>query len=245
MYLTHHYIVDCVAGASLAIATFYFFLNDEMRWAPNVAGAITATANGSASAGHDDVEDGRWSLDDIELGGVGDDIESGGAGGAGGRKSRSGSSSSSKHVNGYAVHQERAGYESDSGSVKSGATGSRKVSMDASSALGIGRSKSPFSGIKGVWVNTHDRPSSSSSGAGLGGGNGPSSPAGEAGHGIVGGGSVAGAGGNGSGNGSGLGSPASASASAFVGVQDGLGVESRSRSPRPFVGSPGSAGAGM
>ncbi|CAA7264070.1 unnamed protein product [Cyclocybe aegerita] len=31
MYLTHHYLIDVVGGACLAIASFYFFLPDELR----------------------------------------------------------------------------------------------------------------------------------------------------------------------------------------------------------------------
>jgi hypothetical protein len=35
MYLTHHYLVDVVGGACLAVACFYFFLPPELRKIPN------------------------------------------------------------------------------------------------------------------------------------------------------------------------------------------------------------------
>ncbi|PPR00563.1 hypothetical protein CVT24_005467 [Panaeolus cyanescens] len=46
MYLTHHYLIDVVGGACLAIASFYFFLPDELK---SQAGATAPPANFSVA----------------------------------------------------------------------------------------------------------------------------------------------------------------------------------------------------
>lgn len=38
MYLTHHYLIDVVCGACLAMASFYFFLPEELKGQASVAG---------------------------------------------------------------------------------------------------------------------------------------------------------------------------------------------------------------
>jgi len=48
MYLTHHYLIDVVGGACLAIAFFYFFLPDDLKGPLATASPTGMLANGAA-----------------------------------------------------------------------------------------------------------------------------------------------------------------------------------------------------
>jgi membrane-associated phospholipid phosphatase len=62
MYLSHHYLIDVVGGACLAIATFYFYLSDDLRGA-----AATASPTGTSSSAASRFRDPRSKYETYDL----------------------------------------------------------------------------------------------------------------------------------------------------------------------------------
>ncbi|KAI0919838.1 hypothetical protein AcW1_003013 [Taiwanofungus camphoratus] len=60
MYLTHHYLIDVVAGACLAVASFYLFLPDDLR------GAAALAPPGGLSAGVYGTRRSKYEIYDLE-----------------------------------------------------------------------------------------------------------------------------------------------------------------------------------
>lgn len=52
MYLTHHYLVDLVAGGALAIASFYLFLTEDQRHLPMLNASIAGEEDSIAKGYH-------------------------------------------------------------------------------------------------------------------------------------------------------------------------------------------------
>ncbi|KAI8444290.1 hypothetical protein BY996DRAFT_6806889 [Phakopsora pachyrhizi] len=52
MYLTHHYLVDLVAGGSFAISAFYLFLTDDQRHLPMLSASIAGEEESIAKGYH-------------------------------------------------------------------------------------------------------------------------------------------------------------------------------------------------
>ncbi|GAA95659.1 uncharacterized protein L969DRAFT_315445 [Mixia osmundae IAM 14324] len=66
MYLTHHYLIDLVAGAALAVGCFYLLMSEEMRHAPALAADKTSYIPHSSSTSSGDAYQ-LTALDEHEL----------------------------------------------------------------------------------------------------------------------------------------------------------------------------------